>query len=155
MTRARAFAFLGVIAGVIAILPVLTALAGVGIARMAGCRVTAAGAQSCVVFGHEAKELIYSLSMSYWLLMFTVFYIPVAIGFFLVAFSMRDKRPDPDATLTRTGLVFWLTSIGLLILPLFPDFGLLLLAMAVLAYAVMRWRERRAATPSPPVDRDS
>lgn len=155
MTRSRAFAFLGVIAGVIAILPALTAAAGVGIAAVAGCPVTAAGAKSCVVFGHEAKELIYSLSMSYWLLIFTVFYIPVAIGLFLVAFSMRDKRPDPDATLTRTGLVFWLISIGLLILPLFPDFGLLLLAMAALAYAVMRWRERRAATPSPPVDRDS
>lgn len=154
MTRSRAFACLGVIAGVIAILPALTAFAGVGIARVAGCRVTAAGAQSCVLFGYEARELIHSLSMSYWLLMFTALYVPVAIGLFVVAFITRDKRPDPDAAPTRTGLVFWLTSTGLLILPLFVDFGLLLLTIAALFYGVMRWCERGAARPSTPKNRD-
>ncbi len=139
----------------IAVLPALTALAGVGIAEAAGCKVAAAVAQSCILFGHEAKDVIYALSMSYWLLMFTALYVPIAMGLFFVAFITRGKQADPNVLPTNTGLLFWLTSIGLLISPLFVYFGFFLLIIAALLYAVMHWREQAAAKRSTPPDAQS
>jgi heme/copper-type cytochrome/quinol oxidase subunit 2 len=151
LTRARAFAVLGVAAAIVAILPLLTAAAGVGIARLAGCKVTAAGAQSCIIFGHDAGELIYSLSMSYWLLMFTALYVPVAIGLVIVAVRMRRKGSAAHGAPDRAGPAFWLVSIALMTLPLFRHIALFMLAIAALYLAVMRWREQpRQAEDRPP-----
>lgn len=155
MTRARAFAVLGVAAAIIAILPMLTAAAGIGMAGLAGCKLTAAGPQSCIMFGHDAGELIYLLSMSYWLLLFTALYAPVAIGLVIVAFRMKRKRSDADGAPERAGPGFWLSSIALMALPLFRHVGLFLLAIAALHLAIMRFRERPRQTPGGPPDGDA
>jgi hypothetical protein len=148
--RAKAFSLLGLIASLIAILPVLAAVAGAAIAEAAGCTVTAAGAQSCAIFGYQAKELIYAMSMSYWLLIFTALYCPVAIGLFLAAFITRGKGSDPAAPYPVAGLQFWLIAAGALMLPLITTAGLLLLALALIRHVTLRRRERTSAEPSDP-----
>lgn len=152
MRRVKAFSLLGLIALLIAILPVLAAVAGAAIAEAAGCTVTAAGAQSCVIFGYQAKELIYAMSMSYWLLIFTALYCPVAIGLFIAAFIARRKGSDPAAPYPVAGLQFWLIWAGLLMLPLFTTAGLLLLALALFRHVTLHRRERTGAEPSGPTE---
>ncbi|MZR63132.1 hypothetical protein [Alcanivorax sp. DP30] len=50
---------------------------GMGIARLKGTRLDAAQADPCYVMGRDISELLYTLFMCYWLVLFTA---PLAMG---------------------------------------------------------------------------
>jgi len=56
---------------VFGISPFALAILGLGLARVTGGTVTAAGAENCKVLGMNMNGLVYTLFMSYWLVFFT------------------------------------------------------------------------------------
>jgi hypothetical protein len=148
MSRARAFCLLGLMAAFIAAVPVLIAVLGIRLADEAGCAVTEASVQSCIIFGYELKDPIYAVVLLYQLLYYTILYVPIAIALLIAAFVTRRKRGGGNMPCPTVGLQFWVISAGLLILPLFTYLALLLMSLAALDFAIGRWRsgEHRGST---------
>jgi hypothetical protein len=147
VTLSRSLAVLAAIAAAIALAPVLSTLIASWSAGLAGCHLDASGPHSCLLLGMEMKDALYHMSRAYWLFLFTVFYIPVAILLAIAAFVAGRRAKHIGSNPTTVGVRFWLFGLGLLILPLLTNVGLGLLVVASVHWGVARFRSRRASEP--------
>jgi hypothetical protein len=131
MRLSKALFGLTIVALLLAISPLISTLLAAIISSSAGCVMNEGSASSCVILGMEMKDTLYAMAMSFWLIMFTWLYLPVALGIATasVIYWKREKQYPKQAK--RAGWAFWFGAIGLLLLPLATDFALVLVAIGV------------------------
>jgi uncharacterized membrane protein YjgN (DUF898 family) len=141
MRRSSALFIASGLALFVATLPVIFALVAGIVAKSAGCSLNAAGNQSCIVFGMEAGNMLYSMSIAIWLLIFTWLYLPLAIGFAVAeANALRLGRQNPFSN-RPVGAVFWLLLSAVLMF----IFSQRIAAALTLFAAFLWWHQKKRA----------
>lgn len=143
MRRSSALFVLAGLAALIVVAPFISTLIAALIADQYGCVLNEAFAETCVVMGRDIKDTLYVMGTAFWLMIFTALYIPVAIGLVIAGVVTRQKEKRNAETPPRARAVFWLVAVGLLLLPLFGSFSLMLLVAAgATAFYLHRKRQR-------------
>lgn len=62
---------LAVLSLAVGLFPLLLSLCGMVLARCLNCKVNAAGAEKCMVFGVDISNVLYTLFMMHWLTIFS------------------------------------------------------------------------------------
>ncbi len=131
------------IAVLFAAMPFLSTFAAAAIASMSGCALDEGSAHSCVLFGFDAGQTLYTMGVAFWLFIFTWLYLPVAIRFIVAGFIVLARGVKDPARNRKVGLVYWLLFFAAMILPVGHVFAL---PFVLLAMFLGYWRKRQAAT---------
>lgn len=99
------------------VLPVISALGAGMIADAAGCDVNEGSANVCLVAGTDIGPHLYHLFVMGWMFMFSLLYIPVALGLLIAGSAAWARgRYKPERNRQVSG-VFWLLLIAAMICP--------------------------------------
>jgi hypothetical protein len=128
------------IAFLLSLAPLLGAAAVPLVASLVGCELQGSGPVPCTIAGLEVGSGLYNATIGVWLLLFSWFYIPVAIVLLVVGLFIGRSRRTIAEGQRNVGVVFWLLYFSAMTLPFTPGLAVLLLALAMLIQGARHYR---------------
>jgi hypothetical protein len=142
MRTSRILYLMAALTLVLALSPLVAALAGAAIAQGLACSIGPPSATPCLLLGHDVSPALRFMASSFLLLLLAVYLIPLAaaLGVMGIVFSRREKRGHHLAGAAKLGVA--LCAFGLIALPVGTDLAVILMGAAALLY----WRASKNST---------